>query len=127
MKLTDLQAEFVRYETRNEGSPHVKPEGGNWGDPYPHEAVIPVPDMASAQGMWLLCPVCFKKNGGPVGTHLIGVTFRNRGALDHQGSQSKHGGPSRWTVSGTGLHDLTVNPSVDCGCWHGWIKNGDTI
>jgi len=33
-------------------------------------------------------------------------------------------------MSGTGLHDLTLSPSVDVGsknskCWHGWIKEGN--
>lgn len=125
MKLTDLRARFVRYETRNEGIPGLKPEGGDWGDPYPREVMVTVPDLASAQGLMLLCPACFQKNGSSVGTHSIRVTFRDRGVLDRQGSQSRHGGPSRWAVSGTGLHDLTTDPSVDCGCWHGWIKNGD--
>ena len=38
----------------------------------------------------------------------------------------------RWTMSGTGLTDLTLNPSVNLenanhsGCgWHGWVKNGE--
>jgi hypothetical protein len=35
----------------------------------------------------------------------------------------------RWTVSGTGLHDLTVTPSIAVGknpeCWHGFIRNGE--
>ena len=22
---------------------------------------------------------------------------------------------------------LTVNPSVNAGCWHGWIKNGEVL
>jgi uncharacterized protein DUF6527 len=33
----------------------------------------------------------------------------------------------RWTVSGTGLHDLTLSPSVTVGdpeCWHGFITMG---
>lgn len=125
MKLTDLEAEFVRYEHRNEGSPCICPAGGNFGDPYPHEVRIPVPDLAQAQGLWLLCPACFQKNGGAVGTHMVEVTFRDRGAQDNQGSQSRNGGPSRWAMSGTGLHDLSLSPSVDCGCWHGFIgSNG---
>ena len=39
-------------------------------------------------------------------------------------------GPGRWSMSGTGLADLTLHPSVDLsqggvGClWHGWVQNG---
>jgi hypothetical protein len=35
----------------------------------------------------------------------------------------------RWTVSGTGLHDLTITPSIAVGenpeCWHGFITAGE--
>ena len=35
----------------------------------------------------------------------------------------------RWTMTGTGLSDLTLTPSVDIGkdksCWHGFITNGE--
>ena len=35
----------------------------------------------------------------------------------------------RWTVSGTGLHDLTITPSIAVGkdpeCWHGFVRNGE--
>ncbi len=33
----------------------------------------------------------------------------------------------RWVVGGSGLHNLTLTPSVNVGspsCWHGFIKNG---
>lgn len=125
MKLTDLEAEFVRYETRTEGVPYIKPAGGNWGDPFTCETRVPVATLAEAEGVQLLCPGCFQKNGGAVGTHMIDVTFHGRGVPDHRGSHNRDGKPSRWAVSGSGLHDLTTHPSVDCGCWHGWITNGD--
>lgn len=35
----------------------------------------------------------------------------------------------RWTVSGSGLGDLTITPSIAVGkdpeCWHGFITNGE--
>jgi hypothetical protein len=34
----------------------------------------------------------------------------------------------RWVVNGSGLHDLTVTPSIAVGnpeCWHGFIRNGE--
>lgn len=107
MKLTDLDPQFHRYETR---------EGG--------EYLVKVDTLAEAQGIQFDCPKCQPY------PHGIIVTFRDRGTLDHQGSQSAHGGPSRWTVAGTGFADLSCQPSIDCtkggGCtFHGYITNGE--
>lgn len=81
--------------------------------------------LSEAQGLWLDCPVC--ANG-----HGIMVSFRDRGVQDHQGSHDKDGKPSRWGVGGTGMADLTLDPSIDCthnnpGCWHGHIRNGEIV
>ena len=113
MRLTELEPRFIRHETRDGG-----------------EFSVPVDTLADAQSVEFLCPVCFAKNGGAVGTHLVIVTFAGRGSADHQGSQSRNGGPSRWTVSGTGFDDLTTTPSVDTtpGCtWHGFITSGQIL
>lgn len=32
---------------------------------------------------------------------------------------------SHWTYSGEFPETLTVMPSIDIGCWHGFISNGD--
>lgn len=114
MNLTELEPEFVRYETRPDAT-------GS------REYTIPVATLADAQGIEFLCPVCFQKNGGAVGTHGVGVTFADRGATDAQGSHGRTGAPSRWQVSGTNVTDLTLQPSIDltptCS-WHGYITNG---
>ncbi len=79
---------------------------------------------ATAQGLLFLCPVCFKKNNGPVGTHSIIVWFKDRGvAADREPL------PERWEATGTSFDDLTLNPSIDIsknnpGEWHGCIING---
>lgn len=140
--LAALEPQWVRYETRiHEGSrvPHGwdlstaegmaawqaagRPfETAVWGHEYVHE----VHGIDEAQGLWLLCPACYVKNGGPVNTHSIQVTLAGRGATDVQGSHGKDGRPSRWEVkAGTGFRDLTLAPSIDCGCWHGHITNGE--
>jgi Family of unknown function (DUF6527) len=109
MKLTELEPRFVRYETRPDG-----------------QYLVHVP-LAAAQGIEFLCPVCFARNRGPVGTHLIEVTFADRGARPEQGSHGRDGQPTRWVVSGTGVADLTLTPSIDTtpGCtWHGFVTNG---
>lgn len=63
----------------------------------------------------------------PIKGSCVVCWFRGRGVPD---SSMPRGG--RWEVSGTGLDDLTLNPSVDLSCggkypgqWHGWVKNGE--
>lgn len=81
--------------------------------------------IATAQGVMFLCPVCYERNSGPVGTHSVLIWFRDRGVPPDETP-----GPGRWAVSGTGLTDLTLSPSIDLsanegGCgWHGWVENG---
>lgn len=136
MKLTDLEPQFIRYETRREMVRRVKPGV----DPMRHTPddimqveddvhyKIPVDSLDQAQGVWLLCPKCFQQNGGPVRTHRVEVTFAGRGVADADGTHNNQGQPVRWQVSGTGYHDLTTRPSVllqGCCGWHGFITNGD--
>jgi hypothetical protein len=116
MKLTELDAQLHRYEERMDADPRI-----NGGAPGLRRFLVPVPDLAQAQGVWFLCPGCYQKNGGPVGTHMVEITFRDRGVPDHLGSHNRAGQPSRWAASGSGLHDLVLSPSVDCGCWHGFV------
>lgn len=111
LRLVDLEPRFVRYETRGA-----------------REYLVHTSRLDNAQGMVFLCPSCFEKNGGAVGTHAVEVTFASRGAENHQGSHGRDGTPSRWSVSGSSFDDLTLTPSVDLtpGCaWHGFITNGE--
>jgi hypothetical protein len=32
---------------------------------------------------------------------------------------------SHWALPGEFPHSLTVTPSIDAGCWHGFITNGE--
>lgn len=79
-------------------------------------------DFALAQGIRFLCPKCFEHHDGPVGTHSIVAWFKNRGVPDDVEPL-----PGRWTISGRGLSDLTLSPSilisVGC-CWHGFVTAG---
>lgn len=105
MKLTELDPQFITYrDTR-----------------WLHH----VDTAAEAQGIIFLCPACFAKNAGPVGTHAIEVSFNNRGVSPGQGSHNSQGQPSRWNVSGTGYADLTLTPSILIDCWHGFVTNGE--
>lgn len=137
MRLTDLDPRFVRFETRTESWDAVDGDPATWrerGSPTktvtgPREYVSRVETLAEAQGVFFLCPVCFQKHGGPVGTHGVEVAFHGRGVGDHQGSQAGDGRPSRWNVSGSSFDDLTLTPSVHlagAGCgWHGFVTNGE--
>jgi hypothetical protein len=84
--------------------------------------------LAEAHGIFFLCPLCFEKNGDPVGTH--GVICWFCGVADTISPK-----PGRWQPSGTGIDDLTLNGcpgktrSVQLlggGCqWHGYVTDGD--
>lgn len=90
-----------------------------------------VETIAEADEIMFLCPKCFEKNGGSVGTHSVMVTFAGRNVPDEAGSRDSSGKPSRWTiVGGTTLDDLCLTPSIlldngrpaDQGChWHGFV------
>lgn len=79
----------------------------------------PEAPVNNADGAMFLCPACFRKNSGPVGTHSVLVWFRDRV------SDERTPGPGRWIASGNTITDLTLSPSVDVGCWHGFVTNGE--
>ena len=116
VRLAELEPQFIRYRTLRAG-----------GDPVFYRCDVATLD--EAQGLWFLCPVCFQRNGGAVGTHLVETTFRDRGASDDEGSHGRDGTPSRWGVSGSSFEDLTLTPSIDLGSggcgWHGFITEGE--
>lgn len=84
--------------------------------------------LGKAQGVIFLCPRCYEKNGGEVGTHSVICWFRDRGVPDDMDPR-----PGRWTPSGTGIDDLTFVPPPSAvsvkligGCgWHGFVKDGE--
>ena len=74
-----------------------------------------VASMDDAQGLYFNCPKC--------GNHGVLVWFRDRGV-----PADEVPGPARWSVSGAGLNDLTLSPSIllTSGCgWHGFVVNGE--
>ncbi len=108
MKLTDLDACFVaRYDAAE-------------------DSFFEQNEIVGAQGVMFNCPVC--------GLHSVLCWFKN--PIDApKVPDTAAPGPGRWEASGTGLSDLTLNPSVNLdterarkynSClWHGWVKNGD--
>ena len=135
MKLSELDAELVRFETKRELVDVCPPEFADRFDAWQaagcptnqverdRDYLVAVRSLAEAQAIELECPKCR-------GHHVL-VAFAGRGVLDHQGSRNSAGQPTRWQiVSGTGLSDLTLSPSIDCtpsnpNCWHGFITNGE--
>jgi hypothetical protein len=138
MKLTELEPQFIVYREKMERGrfvkPGIDPARGNWTDDdfeerdHMQQSYHHVDTLAEAQGIMFLCPICFVKNAGSIGTHLCQVTFSGRGVLDHQGCHGTEDKPTRWEVSGSGYEDLTTKPSIQLlgGCnWHGFITNGE--
>lgn len=138
MKLTELEPQFIRYEVCRETVDVITGPDETWRergcpchpDERDREYRVPVTTLAEAQGIDFLCPVCFVKNGGPMGTHGVDVTFADRGVSDALGSHNDKGAPSRWSVSGSDVSNLTTQPSIfltSSPCqWHGFITNGET-
>lgn len=60
-----------------------------------------VETKAEADGVMFLCPVCFKENNGPVGTHSI-ICWEPSVPQDTEPV------PGRWTMQGNGIDDLTL-------------------
>jgi hypothetical protein len=115
MKLTELEPQFECYGRRDG-----------------HDILRHVDSLEEAQGIQFLCPSCFVRHGGSVGTHWVEVSFAGRSVEEKQGSHNRDGQPSRWNVSGTGYSDLTTTPSIlidpaepACSGWHGFITNGE--
>jgi hypothetical protein len=111
VKFINLEPRFLRVEQRTDGT-----------------YFVPVDGIGNAQGVSFLCPVCFQKNSGAVGTHSVICWSRSRGVPD-----DVQPGPGRWTLEGTGLADLTLNGdgssrsiALNGGCSaHFFITNGE--
>lgn len=86
MRLADLDARFLKIDT----------DRSFWTEGI---------SLSEAQGVLFLCPVCFQKNGGGVGTHSVICWFDGRGVPTDMDPK-----PGRWTPAGTGIADLTLNP-----------------
>ncbi len=122
-RVLDLEPEFGIYGERTVTEDPLNPT------PYVQRYFQHVDTLAEAQGVWMLCPLCYQNKGGPIGVHYIDVTFADRGVPDHLGAHNLEGKPTRWAVSGTGYADLTTLPSIQLqggACqWHGYITNGE--
>jgi hypothetical protein len=81
--------------------------------------------IEGAQGLQFLCPVCFVKNNGSVGTHSM-LCWTPEVPL------TVTPGPGRWALHGKGLEDLTLvghptsSVKLEAGCFaHFHIEKGE--
>lgn len=105
MRFTDLDPQFI----------HVN-------DETKLTRLQKVETLQEANGVLFGCPGCYVKNGNSmIGTHRVLC-------LDPSIPVEWGQGPGRWPMTGTGLLDLTLTPSVlllgGCG-WHGFVTNGE--
>lgn len=127
--LRQLEAHFSKYGERppNEEELRLNPNW-NWG---PVKFYQYVDTLAEADGIWFLCPKCFAANGGSRGTHSVMVGFAGRCPPDSY-MKNLEGKDVRWqVVSGAGLDDLVLSPSIALVChpppppgfcaWHGFV------
>lgn len=71
-----------------------------------------VDELQLAHGIRFTCPQC--------GDHQVLVWFRDRAVPETEEPTP------RWSVSGTGIEDLTLAPSINVrGCWHGFVRGGE--
>ncbi len=109
LTLRELEGNFIKYD----------------GPKSFHTGV----SFEEASGVMFLCPLCFKDNNGPVGTHSVICWSRSKGVPDDTSP-----GPGRWKLDGTSVDDLTLNAEpgqsarsvlLTGGCgWHGFVDNG---
>jgi hypothetical protein len=126
-------SEVERDDPKLRGLYVFRDEGGEkfmWGPNPVRYEFHDVASVAEADQVMFLCPACFAKNGGPVGTHSVMVTFEGRDVPGVAGSRDAEGKPSRWRASGSTVDDLVLTPSIlldakrkpDEGChWHGFV------
>ena len=84
-----------------------------------------IDNIKDADGIVFLCPACYLKNKGPVGTHSI-ICWQ-----PHIELKSYRTGPGRWKFLGSGYNDLTLQAGSnsiflknDCAA-HFFITNGE--
>lgn len=85
-----------------------------------------VDSLSEADGVQFLCPKCFQQNNGPVGTHSV-ICWSPSVPQDTRPT------PGRWSLSGSGLHDLTLTAAsssvlLNGGCAaHFFVQNGEIV
>ena len=128
MKLTDLEPSLKKIVVKEDTWTRRKEDGSDEQVTGPRYYFHEVETIAEADGIWFLCPKCFRDNGNSnVGTHCVSC-WRPRV------EQSEHlTGPGRWELVGNNFNDLSLvaNPTsvqLEGGCnAHFTVSNGEII
>lgn len=126
MHLKDLGAKFFRMSWERRDS-IVGTEEQKMGWVY-----VPVKTLAEAHGIEFANPRHFADRGGDVETlgHIL-LELEGHEAPDTISAGDQ--GRASWSVTGTGIEDLTLSPSIFHnrqsaeGAWHGFIVNGEVL
>lgn len=108
-----------RRTLAHEGHGRKRPDGSiQWGG-FEVDSFVPVDTLAEADGVWFLCPKCFKANGGAKGTETVCILW-------NEGPGTRFNRGVRWELSkeSTCMDDLVLTPSIQThgGCeWHGFV------
>lgn len=108
MKLIELNPEWLHHDENDSTIHHF------------------VDSMDKANGIIFLCPTCFTKNNGEIGTHSV-ICW------NPEVPQTVNPKPGRWSFQGTNFSDLTLIASsnsiqLNGGCnAHFFIRNGEIV
>ncbi len=76
-------------------------------------------ELSAADGVSFWCPCAYGTKHYEDDTHWCSIPFSN----------GTHPNPAGWEMSGSGLADLTLRPSIKNSgyteCWHGYLTSGD--
>jgi hypothetical protein len=118
---------FVQHSEQTGPADFDDGKGKTWHeDAHVSDCIKPVATLAEAHGIWFHCPLCWCKNGGPVGTHGVLVWFAGKPVPERLGNNSA-GATVRWrVVGGSDLSNLQLAPSIllqgGCG-WHRFVAS----
>ena len=124
MKLTELDAVFVKYIPRPP-TDEERALNPHWPADYVVDSFrTKGVTINEADGILFVCP----KSRAEDKDHYIQVYFVGSAVPDRIG-KNKDGKTVRWSKQGTGMDDLSLQPSIEeqstsCG-WHGFVTLGD--
>jgi hypothetical protein len=124
MKLIDLFPQFIKLREATEEE--IAADG--WEGKRPHWLIIPVNTLAEADGIRFTDPMWAATHPGQDGRRFGGTVYVAFAGHDPLGLiSSGDGGPTKWSVSGTGYVDLKLSPSIFVDShrnppgWHGFV------
>jgi len=127
MRLSELEPSLKKIERRPDTWTRRKEDGSDEQVSGLRTYFVEVQTISEADGIWFLCPKCFRDNGGNVGTHSV-ACWRPSIPLSDDLT-----GPGRWELVGTDFNNISLvaNPTsvqINGGCnAHFTVSNGEII